>query len=167
MKPIPISAAKKIAHDYGYDQIVIIGRKVGSGEHCTTYGVDRENCDAAADIGRFLKSKVMQWVDADAPLLLSQRDRLLAAAKDVLDYDHSFKLFRKALIALSELVAMSAFDEDPREDQDEEMRRQFAKLLSQRDRLLAIMQYMLSFCADGFFVDARALIAEIEKENGK
>jgi hypothetical protein len=67
MKPIPISAAKDVAKKYGYDQIVIIARKVGEdpaphGEHCTTYGIDRANCDAAARVGNFLKFKVMGWV---------------------------------------------------------------------------------------------------------
>jgi hypothetical protein len=38
MTPIPISAAKAIAIKYGYDQIVIIARAVGEGEHVTTYG---------------------------------------------------------------------------------------------------------------------------------
>lgn len=37
-KPIPISAAARIAKDYGYDQVVIIARKVDpeGGEHVTT-----------------------------------------------------------------------------------------------------------------------------------
>ena len=61
MKAIPISAAKKIAEQYGYDQIIVIARKVGEGEHCTTYGVDKANCDVAARIGDFLKFKVMGW----------------------------------------------------------------------------------------------------------
>lgn len=63
MKPIPISAAKTVAERYGYDQIVIIGRKVGDdgGEHVTTYGVDRANCDVAARIGHFFKHKLMGW----------------------------------------------------------------------------------------------------------
>lgn len=61
MKPIPIWAAKDIAKDYGYDQVIIIARKVGEGEHCTTYGVDKENCGVAARIGDFLKFKVMGW----------------------------------------------------------------------------------------------------------
>lgn len=62
MKPIPISAAQKIAEQYGYSQVVIIARAVGEGEHCTTYGVDKANCDVAARIGDFLKYKVMNWV---------------------------------------------------------------------------------------------------------
>jgi hypothetical protein len=63
MKEIPISAAKDIAHKYGYDQIVVIGRKTGDngGEHVTTYGVDKEHCGVAAQIGDFLKYKVMGW----------------------------------------------------------------------------------------------------------
>ena len=43
MKRIPISAAQRIAVAYGYDQVIIIARKVGAdpdphGEHITTYG---------------------------------------------------------------------------------------------------------------------------------
>ena len=64
-KDIPISAAEEIAKKYGYDQIVIIGRKIGTDEdareHLTTYGVDKANCDVAARIGDFLKHKVMGW----------------------------------------------------------------------------------------------------------
>ena len=62
MKPIPISAAKAIAEEYDYDQVVVIARKIGQGEHVTTYGKDKANCDVAARIGDFLKYKVMGWV---------------------------------------------------------------------------------------------------------
>ena len=61
MKPIPILAARKVAEQYDYDQVIIIARKVGEGEHCTTYGRDKANCDVAARIGDFLKFKVMGW----------------------------------------------------------------------------------------------------------
>ena len=61
MKSIPISAAKRIAHDYGYDQIIIIGRAVNQGEHITTYGRNKEHCAVAAKVGDFLKYKVMGW----------------------------------------------------------------------------------------------------------
>ena len=62
-KACPISEAKRIASDYGYDQVVIITRKCGDGgaEHCTTYGVNAEHCSVAARIGDFLKHKVMGW----------------------------------------------------------------------------------------------------------
>ena len=60
---IPISAAKAIADKFGYHQVVIIARAVGPDgrEHCTTYGVDKANCDAAARIGNFLKFEIMKW----------------------------------------------------------------------------------------------------------
>lgn len=67
MKRIPISAAKRIAQDYGYDQVIIYARKVGDdpephGEHMTTYGVTKKHCSAAARIGDYLKHKIMGWV---------------------------------------------------------------------------------------------------------
>lgn len=67
MKPIPISAARRIATSFGYDQVIIIARRVGEkpepcGEHVTTYGRDEAHCDVAARIGNFLKFKVMGWV---------------------------------------------------------------------------------------------------------
>lgn len=66
IKPIPINAAEKIAKEYGYHQVIIIGRRVGenpmpNGEHVTTYGVNKKHCAAAAQIGNFLKYKVMKW----------------------------------------------------------------------------------------------------------
>ena len=62
-KPIPVSVAKQIADDYGYDQVVIVARKVGTNgrEHCTTYGKDKAHCEVAAKCGDFLKYKVMGW----------------------------------------------------------------------------------------------------------
>lgn len=65
MKPIPISAAERIAKQHGYDQIIVIGRKVGEGEHVTTYGVDKANCAAAAQAGDHLKYNVMGWEKKD------------------------------------------------------------------------------------------------------
>lgn len=76
MKPIPISAARRIAEEYGYDQIMIYARKVdrpaGVGEtakqaikgseHMTTYGVTKVHCAAMAQIAEFLKTKIMGWV---------------------------------------------------------------------------------------------------------
>ncbi len=66
MKPIPISAAKRISDDYGYDQVIIIARRVGHapdlhGEHVTTYGSTPVHCTIAARIGTFLKTKIMNW----------------------------------------------------------------------------------------------------------
>mgnify|MGYP001613738452 FL=1 len=61
--PIPIGAAKEVAEKFGYDQIVILGRRVGGDgiEHVTTYGVDKANCDVAARMGDYLKHNIMGW----------------------------------------------------------------------------------------------------------
>lgn len=66
MHPIPISAGEKIAKKYGYDQVVILARRVGEehephGEHVTTYGINKEHCDVAARMGDVLKYKIMGW----------------------------------------------------------------------------------------------------------
>ena len=65
MKRIPIAAAQRVAEQYGYDQVVIIARKVGEdgGEHVTTYGVDKANCDVAGRIGSCIKTLIMRWPD--------------------------------------------------------------------------------------------------------
>lgn len=61
---IPITAAKRIAEEYDYDQVIIVARKVGEGgnEHVTTYGKTKEHCAVAAKIGNFLKYKIMGWL---------------------------------------------------------------------------------------------------------
>lgn len=66
MLDIPISAAERIAKDYGYDQVVIIARRVGNdpqphGEHVTTYGRTKAHCAVAAHVGSFIKTKIMKW----------------------------------------------------------------------------------------------------------
>ncbi|PID95800.1 MAG: hypothetical protein CSA85_00585 [Alphaproteobacteria bacterium] len=71
MKPIPVSVAERIAKSYGYDQVVIIARRVGedpepNGEHVTTYGRSKVHCAVAARIGGFLKFKVMGWAEENA-----------------------------------------------------------------------------------------------------
>lgn len=80
MKPIPISAAERIARNFGYDQVIVIARKVGDapaphGEHVTTYGVDREHCGVAARVGNFIKHKIMDWpeheVSASVPVFVN------------------------------------------------------------------------------------------------
>ena len=62
MKRIPIAAAEEISKKYGYDQVIIVARAVGAGEHVTTYGKDTINCAVAARVGNFLKYKIMGWV---------------------------------------------------------------------------------------------------------
>lgn len=73
---IPVSAGKLIADTYGYDQVVIVARKVGGSEHVTTYGVNKEHCAVAARMGDFFKHKLMGWAQPAAArfLLVSQDD---------------------------------------------------------------------------------------------
>lgn len=63
MHDIPIQAAQHIAKEYGFDQVVIIARKVGDDgwESVTTYGKNKEHCAVAAKIGNFIKYKIMKW----------------------------------------------------------------------------------------------------------
>lgn len=61
-EPIPVVQAEFIASRYGYDQVVIIARRVGpvGVEHITTYGKGDEHRCVAARIGTFLKY-LMGW----------------------------------------------------------------------------------------------------------
>lgn len=68
MLPIPVNAAKDIAERYGYDQVIVIARRVGEstethGEHVTTYGRNKEHCGVAARVGDFIKHGIMGWPD--------------------------------------------------------------------------------------------------------
>ncbi len=72
MKAIPISAARRIAEEYGYDQVVVYARRVGEspaprGEHLTTYGVDPTHCGVAARIGRKLQEMIWGVTPAAEP----------------------------------------------------------------------------------------------------
>lgn len=90
MTPIPISAAKFIAEGYGYDQVIVYARRVGSdpephGEHVTTYGVNKEQCDVAARVGDFLKYKIMGWEpdgDVSGRVIAELMDRRLLNGVD-------------------------------------------------------------------------------------
>ena len=55
--PIPVQAAREIAEDYGYDQVVIIGRKVGENgvDWHATYGRTKEHCRIA--------DRMMRWLE--------------------------------------------------------------------------------------------------------
>ena len=71
LHPIPVSAAKRIADEFGYDQVVIYARRVGDspapyGEHLTTYGVNKEHCAVAARMGEVL-ADFMGWDTAPQP----------------------------------------------------------------------------------------------------
>ena len=65
MRSIPIFTAGNPARIYGYDQVVVIARKVGEDGYVTTYGVDGPNCTVAARVGDYLKHVIIGWPKED------------------------------------------------------------------------------------------------------
>ena len=62
-KKIPIKAAKDIANEYGYNQIIIHGYDIESGvQSVCTYGKSQEDCDNSAKGGNAIK-KLLGWPD--------------------------------------------------------------------------------------------------------
>lgn len=114
MKPIPISAARHIANLYGYDQVVVIGRKVGEspdphGEHVTTYGVDKEHCQIAARIGDFLKYKVMNWVpEPSLPVSAEAAARAAGACAQAIEVFEAEGQVKEALEYMREVLLHQA-----------------------------------------------------------
>lgn len=89
MVEIPIAAARAIAEEFGYDQVVVIGRRVGadpqpSGEHVTTAGIDEIHASIAARAGRAIQ-RFMQWpLKPDDPVVKA----LGAAVMALRSYQH-------------------------------------------------------------------------------
>lgn len=75
---IPIAAAKRIAQEYGYQQVVIFARDHLHGkEHVTTFGVSVADCEVAAQMGNNLKRHV-GWPEHlchDKPARLKRKDK--------------------------------------------------------------------------------------------
>jgi hypothetical protein len=61
-KRIPISAAKRIATEYGCRQVIIVAWD-GTLTHCVTYGVSIEDCDHAAQGGNRIK-QALGWPES-------------------------------------------------------------------------------------------------------
>ncbi|WP_406646942.1 hypothetical protein QEZ52_00490 [Aliisedimentitalea scapharcae] len=63
MTALPIKEAKGIADRHGWDQVVVIARKVGDDgyEHVVTYGKDAAHCEAASRAGMAIKHHLMKW----------------------------------------------------------------------------------------------------------
>lgn len=85
MKDIPVNAAKNIADHYGYDQLIIVGRRIGEdgGEHVTTYGRNKAHCDVAAKCGDFLKYKIMGWHDAPPAPIPGLEEAIKGTERDI------------------------------------------------------------------------------------
>lgn len=66
MHDIPVEAARAIADRFGYDQVIVVARRVDeepapSGEHVTTYGRGLVHAAVAARVGHFLRHRLMGW----------------------------------------------------------------------------------------------------------
>lgn len=73
-KRIPIEAAKRIAKEYGYDQVIIVARKVGDDgkQWHTTYGRNKAHCDAASKIMRWLERQMKAYENPETRALVDQ-----------------------------------------------------------------------------------------------
>lgn len=60
---LPIKDARDIAKIHGWDQVIIVARKVGDNgfEHVVTYGKTAAHCEAAARAGNAIKHHLMKW----------------------------------------------------------------------------------------------------------
>ena len=62
-KKVPISLAKQIAKDYGFDEVIIVGAEYETGsQSVTTYGKSQAACKNAAKGGNAIK-KLLNWPD--------------------------------------------------------------------------------------------------------
>ncbi|WPZ28211.1 hypothetical protein T8A63_11115 [Sulfitobacter sp. OXR-159] len=77
---LPIKAAKDIAVTHGWDQVIVIARKVGDDgyEHVITYGRDAAHCEAAARAGNAVKHHLIKWPCA----LFDSAIRVLGVGRD-------------------------------------------------------------------------------------
>lgn len=63
---LPIKDARDIAEARGWDQVIIVARRVGDNgyEHVVTYGRGTAQCRAAARAGNAIKHHLMKWPSA-------------------------------------------------------------------------------------------------------
>ncbi|MCG7520881.1 hypothetical protein [Ruegeria sp. Ofav3-42] len=80
MPELPIKDARDIAEKRGWDQVIIVARKVGNDgyEHVVTYGKDKAHCEAAARAGMAIKHHLMRWPCA----LFDSALRVLGVGRD-------------------------------------------------------------------------------------
>lgn len=80
MTNLPIKVARDIAREYGWDQVIVITRKVGPKgyEHVVTYGNGAAHCEAAARAGMAVKHHLMKWPAA----LFNSSLRILGVGRD-------------------------------------------------------------------------------------
>ena len=61
-KRIPITKAKDLSKEYGWDEIIIIGIDSSDESGCvTTYGATKKLCKCAGDLGNSIATQVIGW----------------------------------------------------------------------------------------------------------
>lgn len=64
VKAIPPAAARRIARAYGYDQVIVLGRRLDAsgeeGEHVTAWGPDEAASREAARLGELARRTVLR-----------------------------------------------------------------------------------------------------------
>lgn len=92
---IPESEAKRISHEYGFPQVVIVAfDPVTGNQHVTTFGTSAENSDAAAQFGNFIKRSNGWPVDmciAEPEKVLKLRDRIVELENKVSEVDVRYR----------------------------------------------------------------------------
>ncbi|MGB1390374.1 MAG: hypothetical protein ACPG61_15970 [Paracoccaceae bacterium] len=100
MSKLPIKEARDIAQRHGWDQVIVIARKVGDDgyEHVVTYGEGSAHCEAAARAGMAVKHHLMKWpsplfdgdlrlvgtgIDAENPKAMSLSFTRAVSANDI------------------------------------------------------------------------------------
>ena len=63
-KRVPIAAAKRLAQQYGYEQVVVLAINPEK-SWITTYGKNREKCDEAGKYG----NAIGRWLDGELSLV--------------------------------------------------------------------------------------------------
>lgn len=87
-KRIPISAAKSVANDFGYTQVIITAfDKTTSTTSVCTYGKSQEDCQQAAQGGNFVK-KALGWPESAInakPLRQIKNEKLMEIIDGIID----------------------------------------------------------------------------------
>lgn len=64
VKAIPPAAARRIARAYGYDQVIVLGRRLDepgeAGEHVTAWGPDEAATRDAARLGELARRTILR-----------------------------------------------------------------------------------------------------------
>lgn len=65
LSPIPVEIAKDIAHDRGYDQVIIIARNTDLQTTSVSYGIMSANQDVADHLGKLCVDRIQALVNEE------------------------------------------------------------------------------------------------------